>query len=96
MSQQPKNTLVIFQILCELSSVRKHDLAQRVAGNVRAELARVRMSQAVAATYLGISQAAFSRRLLGTIDFNLTEISRLSELLNVPVGDLIGEHAKVA
>lgn len=74
----------------------KDNLPQRVAGNVRAELARVRMSQAVAATYLGISQAAFSRRLLGTIDFNLTEISRLSELLDVPVGELIGENAKVA
>lgn len=74
----------------------KDNLSQRVAGNVRAELARLRITQAAAAAYLGISQTAFSRRLLGNIAFDLEEISQLSKFLDVSVGALIGETAKVA
>ncbi|MBB3039989.1 helix-turn-helix domain-containing protein [Hoyosella altamirensis] len=60
-------------------------LTYTVAGNVRAELGRKRVSQAGASTSLNISQAAFSRRISGAIPFNVEELGKLAKLLGVPV-----------
>ena len=56
-----------------------------VAREVRAELARQRVTQRQAAEWLGISQVQFSRRLGEEIEFRNSEVERLAEALQVPV-----------
>lgn len=63
--------------------------AQRVGANVRAELARRKTSQAAIAVVLGMSQAAVSRRLNGTVPFGVDELSRVAATLDVPLSRLI-------
>jgi transcriptional regulator with XRE-family HTH domain len=66
-----------------------HSIAYRVASTMRAELARKRVSQEELAVALGISQGAASRRLLGKVEFSLTELEKAAELLAVPVDLLL-------
>jgi len=69
-------------------------LQDRVAGEVRAELARQRMTQAAFAELLGRSDPYVTRRLSGEVAFNLTEVDRIAEVLQVPVQQLLsGERA---
>ncbi len=65
---------------------------QRVARNVRAELARRGLSQATIANSLGLSQAAVSRRLLGTTSFSIAELERVAEVLPVPIAVLLADE----
>ena len=64
-------------------------LAQSVAGNVRAEMARVRVSQTQVGRALGITQQAVSRRLKGEVDFTVTELATVAELLGVETATLL-------
>ena len=68
-------------------------LSAAVAANIRAELARQRVSQFVVADRLGLSQAAVSRRLSGGTPFELDEVEAIASLLAVPLVDLIAERA---
>ena len=68
-------------------------LSAAVAANIRAELARQRVSQFVVADRLGLSQAAVSRRLSGGTPFELDEVEAIASLLGVPLVDLIAERA---
>jgi hypothetical protein len=56
-----------------------------IADNVRAEVARRRVPQAEIAEALGLHQAGVSRRLAGRTEWTGTELSRLAEVLQVPV-----------
>lgn len=60
-----------------------------MADNVRAALARRRMTQGVAAEHLGISRDALSKRMNGKTPFDVAELERLSEVLDVPYSQLV-------
>lgn len=65
--------------------------AQRIAANVRAELARQQRSGADLAKSLSWSQAAMQRRLSGRVAFDVTELDAVATQLEIPLGALIGE-----
>jgi transcriptional regulator with XRE-family HTH domain len=62
---------------------------EAVAGAVRAELARRRLTQTDLAAALGLSQQAASRRLAGKVPFDIDELSRVADLLRVRLVDLL-------
>jgi len=61
------------------------NLAEYVAAEVRAEMARQRVSQRQLAAQLGLSQVQIQRRLAGRIEFRPSELDGAAELLGVPV-----------
>lgn len=63
--------------------------SQRVAANVRAELARHSRSQADLGQALGRSQPYVSRRLNGKVAFGVDEVERIAVWLAVPVAALM-------
>ena len=54
-----------------------------VAANVRAELARRRVSQTKVAEHLGVSRQNVAQRLNGTVDFRVGELITIASLLNI-------------
>lgn len=56
-----------------------------VADDVRAELARQRISGVRAAKRLGWTQNYIQRRLSGTVPFDVADLQAMAELLDVPV-----------
>lgn len=62
---------------------------EHVAANVRAEMARHRVTQTQIAAALGFSQAAVSRRLRGSVPFDVTELAVVAGLLRLPVTALV-------
>ncbi len=67
----------------------KGTIAQRVASEVRAELARQRRPQRAVAEALGISQAAASRRLRGELPFDVAELATLATVLGVDMAQFL-------
>lgn len=63
--------------------------SEAVAAEVRAQLARHRISQAAAAKHLEIGQASMSRRLAGTYPFTVDELYKLADLLNLDPSQLV-------
>ena len=63
--------------------------AERVAAEVRAEMARQHASQTALATILNTSQAAVSRRLRGQVPFDVTELETIAGHFGVPVSQFI-------
>lgn len=61
----------------------------QVAANVRGELARRRLGQVQIAQALGISQAAVSRRLNGSVPLDVNELAVIARLLGVSAADLL-------
>ena len=55
-----------------------------MAAEIRAELARRRLSARAAAARLGWTQAYLSRRLNGDVPFDVEDIEALADLLGVP------------
>lgn len=66
-------------------------LAQRVGDNVRAEMARQRVTQSVMAKGLAMQQQALSRRISGRTPFNVEELHRVAEFLGVSTADLMAD-----
>lgn len=62
-----------------------HSLPQYVAREVRAEIARQRMTHRQLAEALGVSQPQVTKRLNGDIEFRPSELELLAELCGVPV-----------
>lgn len=60
-----------------------------VAEEVRALMARRRMSQDTVAKALGISQSQLSKRLLGKVVFDLGEVQKLADFFAVDVAELV-------
>lgn len=56
-------------------------------------MARRRKSQADIADLLGITRQGVSQRLLGRVDFRLSEVQQIATFLEVSVADLIGGEA---
>lgn len=68
---------------------------EAVAAEVRAQLARNRLSGRRAAAMLGWKQTYLSRRLTGAVPFDVDDLAALADLLEVPIeqffpGDLNG------
>lgn len=68
-----------------------HSPTDTTAAIVRAELARRRMKQGDVAEVLGLTQSAMSRRLVGEVEFTVTELRKLADALQVPASTLLGE-----
>jgi predicted XRE-type DNA-binding protein len=66
---------------------------QRIASNIRAEVARKRMTNAQIAELLGIEQTGVSRRMRGEVQWRATELVVLAEVLEVDPGVLLGTPA---
>jgi transcriptional regulator with XRE-family HTH domain len=64
-------------------------LTLRVAAEVRAEVARQRLTHKRLAELLGLSQPQITKRLNGVIAMNTTELDRIAEALGVPVERLL-------
>jgi transcriptional regulator with XRE-family HTH domain len=64
-------------------------LRETAAEEVRALMARRRISQSRLAQQVGLTQSALSRRLTGDIAFDLDEIERIAIALGVDPRDLI-------
>jgi len=56
-----------------------------VAGEIRAELARKRMSQRELALCLGMGPVALSRRLRGVVRLSVPELAEIARVLDAPV-----------
>lgn len=56
--------------------------------NVRAEMARKKVSQTELATHLGLSQTSVSARLGGRIAFDINELHAIASFLGVPLSAL--------
>jgi transcriptional regulator with XRE-family HTH domain len=67
-------------------------ISQRVAANVRAEAARLKMSQQDIADALGISQSSASRRYLGVTPVDVEELYTLANTFGVKVTKLLPEE----
>lgn len=67
------------------------DVDLRVAGTVRAEMARCRLSQTALAQALGISQAHVSRKVRGLSSFTVAELDVIAGLVGLPASLLISE-----
>jgi len=63
--------------------------AHTVAANVRAEMARRRVSQSALAKHLGMAQTAVSRRLTGVVSFDVNEVAAVAAFLDVPLASLM-------
>lgn len=60
---------------------------------IRAGLARRRLTQAQLATALGLSRTAVHRRLRGEVDMTLNELRATAQLIGIPVTDIVGAPA---
>jgi transcriptional regulator with XRE-family HTH domain len=63
--------------------LRRASLRQSVAGEVRAHLARRRLSGRQAALRLGWTQPYMSRRLTGDVPFDVADLEAIGDLLGV-------------
>jgi hypothetical protein len=63
-------------------------IRDRLAGNIRAELARQRITASGLAGYLGIAISSATRRLNGEQAFYGYEVALVADFLGVPVGTL--------
>jgi transcriptional regulator with XRE-family HTH domain len=69
---------------------------QRTGANVRAELARQRLTQIKLAAHLEMSQQAVSKRLLGLVPFDIDELTATAAFLAVPVASLLSDEPVAA
>lgn len=74
------------------TSVEPSEVNLRVAGEVRAWLARTGKKQLDLANALNLSQSGISHRLRGRIAFTIEELARVSAVLDVSLADLLGPN----
>jgi transcriptional regulator with XRE-family HTH domain len=73
-----------------------HSLAEHVAREVRAELARQHVTQRQLGEHLGLSQPQITKRLNGAIEFRPSELEAAADLLRVPVTQFLPTAASAA
>lgn len=59
-----------------------------VAGEIRAELARQRITHSALAERLGVSRAYLSRRLNGDTPLSIPDVAAIAQILNVSIAQL--------
>lgn len=64
-------------------------VVQRVAANVRAELARKHITQTELAAKMAKSQPFVSRRLSGRVAFDISDLATIAAVLDVPMTVLV-------
>ena len=67
----------------------QNGVAEAVAAEVRAQLARHRRSGRSIARELGYSQQSMSLRITGKIPFNVIELVAIAQLLDIPISSLL-------
>lgn len=67
--------------------------SNRIAGEIRAELARQRMPVSDLSSGSGIALSTLSRRLTGRTDFTVSEVEAICVALDLPVVSLISRSA---
>lgn len=60
-----------------------------VAANVRAELARRRITQTDVAQRLGVSRQNVAQRLNGSVDFRVGELIAVADMLGITIAELL-------
>lgn len=71
-------------------------VSERVAANVRAEAARLKLSQRHIADVLGISQSSANRRYLGVTPLDVEELYALAASFGMPVTHLLPDAGQAA
>lgn len=71
-------------------------VTETTAANVRAELARLDITQGEAAMKLGISKQAMSSKLNNKTAFTLLELGALAQFLQVDIRSFFKEHHPLA
>ena len=66
------------------------DLADRVAVEVRALMARFDVTQTQLGEAIGLPQSQISKRLRGTIPFNLREVESVAKYFHITASTLLG------
>lgn len=61
-----------------------------VAGEIRAWMGRRNVNQTALAQALGVSQSQISKRLKGTVPFDIVELEKVARFLGVSVAGLVG------
>ena len=74
----------------------RQTLTEMVAAEVRAEMGRAQVTQTKLAQELGRSDMYVSRRLTGQVAFDMAELERIAEVLQVPVNRLLSPPERVA
>lgn len=69
------------------------DLSTLAVDNIRAEMARRRMSQRDIAEAVGISQPSLSQKLANKRPIDLGELAAIAQALGVPAVDLLKDAA---
>lgn len=69
---------------------------QRVAGEVRAELARQRKTAADLSRALGVTPHTAGKRISGEVAFDVVELAEVAKWLGVPIEKLLGLGQDVA
>lgn len=64
--------------------------AERAAAEVRAALARNKITQTNLAAQTERSQAYWSRRLNGTLPLSVDDLAKIAEITGTPIGKLAG------
>jgi len=71
-------------------------LADMVAAEVRAQLARRQIAGSSLATFIGKSEMYVSRRLRADVPFDLIDLENIARFLNIPVADLLPAPERAA
>lgn len=71
--------------------------AQAVAGNVRAELARHRISQQELASRIGMAKGAVSARMTGQRQWQLEDLEKVAKVIGCDPAELVigGRYARI-
>lgn len=68
-------------------------LHEAIAAEIRAELARQRISQVKIAALLDISQVGISRRLRGEVPLDVNELAKIADYLGMDIATLVKAKA---
>lgn len=71
-------------------------LPEYIAREVRAEMARQRVTQRQMAEWLDISQPQVASRLNGEIEFRPSELQKIANAMDVPVTNFLPTEARAA
>jgi transcriptional regulator with XRE-family HTH domain len=71
-----------------MSEITGAEADEKVAAEIRAALARQRVTQSALADRLGVSQAWVSRRLSGEVPLTIADITQIAAELGVEVSSL--------
>jgi len=66
------------------------ELSRTAAGNLRAHLARVEMTERAAADLIGVDPNWLWRRLHGRGNISLDDVERIAEALEIPISNILG------